>query len=278
MKSKAELFGHPLHPILIPFPLAFLTGAFVFDAAGVALGSPTVWTTGAYLSLAGIGTAALAAVPGLIDFLYQVPPRSSAKRRATFHMISALTAVALFGLAWLGRSGFAAEPSLGVIGAELIGLVALGSAGWLGGTLVYRNQIAVDHRYAGAGQWREATIQASEGESVVVARRDELGINQMKLLRVNGGRRIVLARTESGYVAFDDRCTHRGGPLADGALMGGIVQCPWHGSQFDVTTGRATCGPATEGIATYSVEQTSGDVRLVFGASRKNRTARRGAA
>ena len=83
----------------------------------------------------------------------------------------------------------------------------------------------------------------------------------MKLLRV-GDRRIVLARTERGCVAFDDRCTHKGGPLADGTLACGTVQCPWHGSQFDVETGKVRQGPAKESIATYAVEERKGRILL----------------
>jgi nitrite reductase/ring-hydroxylating ferredoxin subunit len=79
-----------------------------------------------------------------------------------------------------------------------------------------------------------------------------LQVNQMKLVRASD-RRIVVARTESGVAAFDDRCTHKGGPLSDGVLICGTVQCPWHGSQFDVTTGKVVCGPAKDDIATYPV-------------------------
>lgn len=85
----------------------------------------------------------------------------------------------------------------------------------------------------------------------------------MKLLRV-GDKRIVLARTESGYVAFDDRCTHRGGSLAGGVMVCGTVQCLWHGSQFDVSTGKVKAGPAQDGIAVYRVQEEGGDVRLVI--------------
>jgi nitrite reductase/ring-hydroxylating ferredoxin subunit len=67
--------------------------------------------------------------------------------------------------------------------------------------------------------------------------------------------RIVIARTGKGYAAFADRCTHRGGPLSDGALMCGTVQCPWHGSQFDVQTGEVKCGPAEKPIQTYEIER-----------------------
>jgi nitrite reductase/ring-hydroxylating ferredoxin subunit len=82
-----------------------------------------------------------------------------------------------------------------------------------------------------------------------------------KLLRI-GGRRLVLARTDSGYCAFDDQCTHRGGSLADGVMACNTVTCPWHGSQFQVTTGQVKAGPAKKGIGTYPVEAVGGEVRL----------------
>jgi nitrite reductase/ring-hydroxylating ferredoxin subunit len=87
----------------------------------------------------------------------------------------------------------------------------------------------------------------------------------MKLLRV-GDKRIVLARSAKGYVAFDDRCTHRGGSLAGGTMICGTVQCPWHGSQFDVETGAVKAGPADQGIAAYVVEQRGDEIVLVVNA------------
>ena len=100
-------------------------------------------------------------------------------------------------------------------------------------------------------------------EPLVVAKRDELKVDQMKLLRV-GDRRIVLARTERKYVAFDDRCTHRGGSLAGGVMICGTVQCLWHGSQFDVYTGKVGAGPAKDPIATYEVREEGDVVKLVL--------------
>jgi nitrite reductase/ring-hydroxylating ferredoxin subunit/uncharacterized membrane protein len=263
MKSKAVGLGHPIHPMLIPFPFAFLTGAVLFDAAGSFRDVPSWWTTGSHLSLAGIATAILAAIPGFIDYLYTVPPNSSAKARAAKHMLVNLTAVALFAAAWSIRGGGATPPDGIVLGLEVLGLGLLGAGGYMGGTLVTRNLIGVDHRYAQAGKWREETIDARKDGAVTVARRDELQVDQMKLLRV-GDKRIVLARTESGYVAFDDRCTHRGGSLAGGVMICGTVQCLWHGSQFDVSTGKVKAGPAKQEIAVYRVTEEGGDVRLVL--------------
>src|SRR5687768_16089699 len=254
MRSKASFRGHPIHPALIPFPFAFLTGAFLFDAAGRLADRPSWWTTGSHLAAAGIATALVAAVPGFIDYLYTVPPRSTGKRRATRHLIVNLLAVALVAAAWIMRRGMPEGPNGWVLTLELAALGLLTAGGWMGGVLVNRNQIGVDHRYAGAGKWKEQTVEPRGKEPVVVAGADELKVDQMKLLRV-GDRRIVLARTEEGYVAFDDRCTHRGGSLAGGSMVCGTVQCPWHGSQFDVGTGAVKAGPAEKAIETFPVEK-----------------------
>jgi nitrite reductase/ring-hydroxylating ferredoxin subunit/uncharacterized membrane protein len=263
MKSRAIVLGHPAHPMLIPFPFAFLTGAFLFDAIGWLRDVPSWWTTGAYLSLAGIVTAVVAAIPGLIDYLYTVPPNSSAKTRATKHMLVNLSAVAMFATAWWIRGESTTRPGLAALGLEAIGLAVLAAGAYMGGTLVTRNLIGVDHRYAQAGKWRDESVTGRPKEAITVARRDELKVDQMKLLRV-GNKRIVLARTEDGYVAFDDRCTHKGGSLAGGVMMCGTVQCLWHGSQFDVSTGKVKAGPATRQIHAYLVKEEQGEVRLVL--------------
>jgi nitrite reductase/ring-hydroxylating ferredoxin subunit/uncharacterized membrane protein len=251
-----------MHPMLVHFPIAFWTGAVVLDAVAWATGSAWWWTIGGYLAIAGIGGAILAAVPGLIDYLSRVPPKSSAKVRATQHMAVMLAVVTLFTAAWLTRAPIPA-PQLPVLAIEVVALALLLVGGYLGGTLVVRNLIGVDPRQANAGPWREATVHAtSDGTDVVVAAADELEVGQMKLIHLRG-KRVVLGRTTQGYVAFDDRCTHRGGSLAGGVLVCGVVQCLWHGSQFDAATGRVVNGPATRGLATYRVENRDGQIMIV---------------
>jgi uncharacterized membrane protein/nitrite reductase/ring-hydroxylating ferredoxin subunit len=263
MRSSASYKGHPIHPALIPFPFAFLYGAFFFDLAGRLTGHVSWWMTGAYLSLVGVVAALVAAIPGFIDYFRTVPPNSSGKRRATKHMIANLAAVTLFAIGWAIRAQPEAVPGFPVLALEGIGLALLTVAGWMGGVLVNRNQIGVDHRYAQAGRWKEERIEARSGEPVVVARVEELRVNQMKLLHVDG-RRLVLARTEEGYVAFDDRCTHRGGSLAGGVMIGGVVQCPWHGSQFDCRSGTVRAGPAQQPIDSHRVTEQEGKVVLTL--------------
>jgi nitrite reductase/ring-hydroxylating ferredoxin subunit/uncharacterized membrane protein len=261
MRSRASFRGHPIHPALIPFPFAFLYGAFLFDLAGRVAGRPGWWTTGAYLGLVGIVAALIAAVPGFIDYFTTVPPKSSGKQRATRHMLVNLAAVVLFAAAWAVRGESAALPDLTVLALEGIGVALLTAGGWMGGVLVNRNQIGVDHRYARAGKWKEETIRLQSDQPVVLARTDELQVDQMKLVHLDG-RRIVLAHTRGGYVAFEDRCTHKGGSLADGVMIDGVVQCPWHGSQFDCRSGAVKAGPADTPITSYRVTEESGLVKL----------------
>ncbi len=261
MRSFANFRGHPVHPTLVVFPFAFLTGAFFSHAIAVVVNRPSFWTTGGYLTVAGVATGVAAAVPGLLDYFFTVPPRSSGKSRATKHLLAMATVLVAFAASLAFQGGVNQIAQTIVLLLQGAGTVLLFIGGWLGGTLVARNQIGIDHRYAHAGKWTEARIRGSGNGTVVGARHGELAPNQMKLLHVNG-RRIVLARTDSGYAAFDDRCPHRGGSLAAGVMICGTVQCPWHGSQFDAQTGAVRAGPASERIATYVVEDTGREVLI----------------
>jgi nitrite reductase/ring-hydroxylating ferredoxin subunit/uncharacterized membrane protein len=260
MRSTAHIKGHPIHPMLIPFPFAYLFGAACIDAWARAANRRDWTRTAKHMRMLGIGSALVAAVPGIVDYFTAVPPKSSAKTRATNHAVANLSALGLFAAASAASNGSRAPAW--TIAAQAAGAALLSIAGWMGGTLVYRNQIAVDHRYADAGKWEPKSLPPAPEEAALdVGPDDQLQVDQMKLLLV-GDRRLVLARTEQGYVAFDDRCPHRGGPLSDGTLACGHVQCPWHGSQFDVHDGSVKHGPAESPIGTYEVETKVGRVLL----------------
>jgi nitrite reductase/ring-hydroxylating ferredoxin subunit/uncharacterized membrane protein len=239
--------------MLIVYPFAFLTGAFGFGLAGRALRNRDLTMVSRYLIPTGVAAGIVSAVPGLVDYLGSVPPRSSGRQRAARHGLLNTAALALFSASALldRRNSRRTLPLL----LQGLGTTALSIAGHLGGTLVYRNQIGVDHRYAGAGRWQEERLSRTDGGELQRSA-EPLGVNQMKLVHVDG-ERVVVARTEDGHAAFDDRCTHKGGPLSDGALICGIVQCPWHGSQFDVRTGAVRCGPAEQRLRTFPVAEAS---------------------
>ena len=80
-----------------------------------------------------------------------------------------------------------------------------------------------------------------------------------KVVRV-GGKAIALFNINGTFHALDNVCTHRGGPLGEGKVHGTVVTCPWHGNQFDVTTGQVVTG--TLPVTAYVV-QTQGDDILI---------------
>lgn len=206
MKSKAHIKSHPLHPILVSFPIAFFTGTLLFDVLGFATGNDNLSITGRYLNIAGIAAAVIAAIPGLIDYIGTVPPKSSASKRAAKHGLLNTSVLLIFSFVFWYRQW--SNSHIGItLSLETAGITLMLIAGWLGGTLVYRNQIGIDIRYAGAGKWKEESLTDKDG-IVRVAKGGELQPNQMKLIHVRD-KRIVVGRTETGYVAFDDFCTQR---------------------------------------------------------------------
>src|ERR687897_319957 len=91
----------------------------------------------------------------------------------------------------------------------------------------------------------EDYVKATKGKNIPPS--------QMKEVEVNG-EKICLANVEGKYYAMGNVCTHLGGPLAQGKLEGYEVQCPWHGSRFDVRTGKVVRPPALRSEPTYEIK------------------------
>src|SRR5690606_25836778 len=102
-------------------------------------------------------SALLAAIPGSIDYFFTVPPKSSAKKRGAKHGLLNVGIVVIFIIALIIRN--ITDNFMQVVALEGLGSILLFFSGWMGGTLVYRNQIGVDPRYAGAGKWKEEYIE-----------------------------------------------------------------------------------------------------------------------
>jgi nitrite reductase/ring-hydroxylating ferredoxin subunit/uncharacterized membrane protein len=258
MRSRARISSHPIHPMLVALPIGLWIGAFVFSIIGWATERSLLDAAGFYALIAGSIGAVLAAIPGVLDLFSVVPEHSSARTRGYIHgSVNSLALLIFIYAAYRQGSAYNPPDKLTLL-VELIGVACIGYSGWLGGTLVYRNQIGVDHRFANAGKLKERTI---DGFDRPVCNQGELGDGQAMLIQI-GDERIAIARCAEGIFAFSDQCTHRGGPLSDGAIVGCAVQCPWHGSQFDIRNGRVIAGPAQQQIKTYDVEIKSGEVYL----------------
>ena len=100
----------------------------------------------------------------------------------------------------------------------------------------------------------------SEG-FVKVADTKDIPSSQMKTVEVNG-EKICVVNVEGKYYAIGNVCTHEGGPLADGTLGGYDVECPWHGSKFDVRTGKVTNPPADTPEPSYEVKVEGSNVLI----------------
>jgi uncharacterized membrane protein len=142
MESKTKLLGHPIHPMLVVFPLGLLMMAVIFDL--IALGLSGYWSGIAYyLIAAGVIGGLIAAVFGLIDWL-AIPSNTRAKKVGLLHGAGNILVLALFIVSWLMRREAPENPS---IAAMLIGVAGMGLAlitSWLGGELVDRLGVGVD--------------------------------------------------------------------------------------------------------------------------------------
>ena len=143
-RSRAAVVGHPLHPMLVPFPIAFLSAAFLTDIAFLRT-RDRFWAKASRALLAsGTATAALAAPLGLIDFV-SVP----AARRAPEAWLHGLGNAVVLGLAVINLGERLDAPEEGVRRGWLLSGAAgalLGVTGWLGGELSYRHSVGVDPR------------------------------------------------------------------------------------------------------------------------------------
>ena len=139
-RSTARLFGHPIHPMLIPFPIAFFIGAFATDIIYTQSANLMWQYFSIWLITAGLVMGGLAAVFGFID--YFANRRVRALRPATPHMLLNVLAMilSLVNAFVHSRDGWRAVMPEGIILSGLVVLILLVS-GWLGGSLVYRHGV-----------------------------------------------------------------------------------------------------------------------------------------
>ena len=145
-ESTAQIAGHPIHPMLIPFPVAFLVATLVSDLIFLRTGNPGWATASLWLLGAALLMAALAAVTGFIDFMGDVRIRDLSA--AWHHMIGNVLAVVLALINWSLR--YAATdpgiPPVGVVLSFLVVLVLL-YTGWRGWEMVYKHRVAVSDQH-----------------------------------------------------------------------------------------------------------------------------------
>jgi nitrite reductase/ring-hydroxylating ferredoxin subunit/uncharacterized membrane protein len=235
--------GHPLHPVMVMVPIGSWTSASLIDLAG---GGRSPAGVAAARRLVGVGV--LAALPSALCGLADWSDTEGAEQRVGIsHAALNTIALALYGASWWTRR------RSGPVGPvlALAGMAVATGAGYLGGHLIYAQGVGVDTNsfHTGPEAWES-----------VVAIDDLPGEGSMA---VTAGRsRLLLARSGNHIRALENRCSHRGAPLSDGAIEGDCVTCPWHGSRFHLSTGEVVTGPATVGQPAYETRVEAGQVQV----------------
>jgi uncharacterized membrane protein len=144
MESRVKLFGHPIHPMLIVFPLGLLAIGFILDIVYLITQNAT-WAIVAYYDIIlGIILGLVAAVFGFLDWT-AIPAGTRAKRIGLLHGGGNVVVVVLFLISWFVRRGTPARvPSTTAFILALLGILLAVVTGWLGGELVDRLGVGVD--------------------------------------------------------------------------------------------------------------------------------------
>ncbi len=143
MESKVKLAGHPIHPMLIVFPLGLLATSLIFDIVHWITGNGFFSVVAFWMISAGIIGALLAAIFGLIDWL-MIPTGTRAKTIGLWHGGGNVVIVVLFMVSWLLRLNAQSNPNIIAYILSVIGVVLALITGWLGGELVDRLGVGVD--------------------------------------------------------------------------------------------------------------------------------------
>ena len=137
-----RVMGHPIHPILVPYPIGLLTTSVIFDIIYMITGSGGWAVISFWMIAAGVIGGLLAAVFGLIDWL-AIPPGTRAKAVGLLHASTNSLMVALFAIGWLLRLGAPGEPGATAIVLSFVGVGLVSLGGYLGGELVFRMGVGV---------------------------------------------------------------------------------------------------------------------------------------
>jgi nitrite reductase (NADH) small subunit len=106
--------------------------------------------------------------------------------------------------------------------------------------------------------YRELTV----AEKVKVAQRSQIPEGSAVAVDA-GGKKIAIFNAGGKFYAIANTCVHRGGPLAEGDLEGTVVTCPWHGWEYDVTTGTALTDPSKK-VSCFEVQEQGDDILIVL--------------
>jgi nitrite reductase/ring-hydroxylating ferredoxin subunit/uncharacterized membrane protein len=228
--------GHPLHPAATDIPIGTLLATVVLDIAGQAAAADIALVATVLFMLA-------AAVTGAADF---AETDGTARNRASTHMTLMVVGLVLL-LVSLGIRAMNPADRTIVTVIDVIAFLVVTTGAYVGGDVVYVKGNMVDrHAFRGAGtKW----IRLDTGSVTDLATLPEATPTKAKA----GVNDLVLVRMGQTIHAMHAVCAHAGGPLAEGTVVDGCVECPWHGSRFRLEDGRARRGPTVYDQPAYEL-------------------------
>ncbi len=222
--------GHPLHSVLTDVPIGALTLVIVFDVLGQPVAADVALLVGVLAMLAS-------AAAGYADYS---TTDGRARVRATVHSSLMVVSLVVYAVSLAIRASGPSNRAVPIV-LSLIGYLILAGGAFVGGDVAYLLGNMVNrHAWRPAGaKWQPLDVGEIPEGSLVKAK--------------VGAQALVLVRTGDTILALHEQCAHAGGPLSEGAIVNGCVECPWHGSRFEIATGRRRRGPTVYDQPAYEV-------------------------
>ena len=233
---QGRWLGHPIHAAVTDIPIGMLLGSVVLDL----IGQPTA----ADVTLVGtILFMILSALAGLADYS---ETEGATLTRATLHATVMTVALVILIVSALLRSGAPADRMV-PIALSIVGFLLVTAGAFVGGDVVYVfGNMVSRHAFRGAGtKW----IRLDTGDMPDLQQLAEATPTKMRA----GSNDLVVVRLGDQLHALHDVCAHAGGPLHEGRVVDGCVECPWHASRFRLTDGLARRGPTVYDQPAYEI-------------------------
>lgn len=238
---QGRWLGHPLHAASTDIPIGLLLGSVILEVVG----QPTA----ADITLVGtIVFMALSALSGLADYS---ETQGTPLTRATLHASLMTLALVILIVSAVLRAGDPADRTV-PIALSIIGLLFVTAGAFVGGEVVYLLGNMVNrHAFRGAGtKW----VRLDTGDLTDLSQLPEATPTKMRA----GINDLVIVRVGDRVHALHSVCAHAGGPLHEGRIVDGCVECPWHYSRFRLDDGIARRGPTVYDQPAYEVRPAEG--------------------
>jgi nitrite reductase/ring-hydroxylating ferredoxin subunit/uncharacterized membrane protein len=233
--------GHPLHAALTDLPIGLLLGVVVLDV----LGQPGAADIALVLVVL---TMVAAAVTGAADYS---DTDGTARTRATLHATLMVVALLLLLLSLGFRAGGSSDRTIPV-GLDVVAFLIVTAGAFVGGDVVYAlGNMVSRHAFRGVGaKW----IRLDLGSLSDLSALPEASPTKLKA----GINDLVVVRIGDTIHAMHAVCAHAGGPLEKGTVVGGCLQCPWHGARYRLTDGHVMRGPSLYDQPAYEIRSADG--------------------